>query len=162
MKRKENRMLKGSYTVEAAIVIPTIMFALILFLYFSLMLYNRVVLQAAAIRGAKQIHYAGGSDYEDVRKSCESTSMYVVQGRCVGTGTVSVESSVGKGGSKVTLLTTQETIRLIPEMFETEGMWEIEMYWEENRQEPEELFRTSRKYLLYGKLIKEYAKEGEE
>ncbi len=161
MKRKRNNMLKGSYTVEAAIVVPTIMFALLLFFYFALLLYNRVVLQAAAIRGAKQIHYAAGSDYEEIRRNCEATSVYVIQGRCVGTDTVSVDSSVGKGGSKVTLLTKQETIHLIPEIFETEGMWEIEMYWEESRQQPEELFRTSRKYLLYGKLIKELSKEGE-
>ncbi len=65
--RKYAQKLNGSYTIEAALLIPIILFILLLVMYISFFLYNRqaatVIASQAVLKGV-QMEQAGGAAIE--------------------------------------------------------------------------------------------------
>ncbi len=153
--------LKGSYTVEAALLSSTLLMIMIFVLFWSLMLYNRTVLQVFAIRGAKQIHYVTSNSKDEAVNSCENVITNGVTGKTVATQEIQSGIVVEKKSATVTLSTIQESVSLIP-LQKDNSFWEIEMQWEENKAAPADLFRQTRKYFLYWDLISKQLKEKEE
>lgn len=160
MKRK--KYLKGSYTVEAALL-STILLSVLVFLFFwCLMIYNRTILQIYAIRGAKQAFYYAGIQSSEAASACKSIATSEVVRKCVATEEIETEVIVEKKQVIVRMHTVSETVSLIPPGLADDSVMDMELKWEEKRGRPAELYRETRKYLLYLQLIREYMKENEE
>lgn len=161
MRIRRNRMLSGSYTVEAAILFPLLTMILISVFYLSLLLYNRVVLQVAAIRGAQQIHYMPGESDQTILSNCESVVRGQIDSRCMGIDNIQSQISVGEKESKVVLETNQQVVHFLPGNMAENDFWSIEAEWGSEKKHPAELFRKTRKYLLYWQLLQEQIVEKE-
>lgn len=158
---RKKKSLKGSFTVEAALLSSVFLSVLIFLFFWCLMMYNRTILQVYAVRGAKQIFYYTGTQNAEAAKVGENIALQGVSGKCVGTGEIESEVSVGKKNVSVSLSGVQESVSLLPPGLTDESIWEMELKWEEKRGRPADVYRETRKYLLYGKLIREFMKESE-
>ena len=156
-KRKEKikQIKAGSLTVEAALVMPIIVYIILLMVIFMLYMYNRSVMEDAAILAVKQVVY-----YEEdktnsemvriVKEKCEES----LKERLIGMDKVTVDVSVGKMQSRVKLkgrlVIAGSGIMGYSVPFET-----IEVSAKSDRLRPGQFIRTVRK----GKKIKDWITE---
>lgn len=156
---KKKKCLKGSYTVEAALLSSVLLSILVFLFFWCLMIYNRTILQVYAVRGAKQSFYYSAAQSGEALKACKRVALNEAGRKCVATEEIESEVIVEKKSVTVSLNSVQESISLIPAFSAEDSVWEMELKWEEKRGRPAEIFRETRKYLLYWKLIREYGKE---
>ena len=160
MKRKV--YLKGSYTVEAALLSSVLLSILVFLFFWCLMIYNTTVLQVYAIRGAKQSFYYCKTQNSEAANACKTVATNELGRKCVATGEIENEVIAGKNSVTVRMKTVQEAVSLIPSGLTEDSIWNMEVKWEEKRGRPAEVYRETGKYLLYWQIIREYMKESEE
>ncbi|MCR5746753.1 MAG: pilus assembly protein [Lachnospiraceae bacterium] len=93
--RKE---LKGSYTIEAALIFPMIMTVIVFIIYMSLYLHDRAVMSSCAYQAALKASMIRTA-VEDMRKEAEKAADYNLEGLLL--ATENVESEVEVSGKNV-------------------------------------------------------------
>jgi len=94
--RKIDRLSSASLTVEAAMVMPVILFVIVLTVYYLLFLYNRSVLTDAAYLAVKQTTYYETQRNRDIEKIVKEKCEESLKGKLVGIESVALTISVGK------------------------------------------------------------------
>lgn len=161
MIERKRGFLKGSYTIEAALLFPMILFILLLLFYFSIFLFNKVSFQAYSIRGAMQIHYMPGETNERIRKKSEQVLSEGISKSSVGIKEAQTIVKVGKNGSETETLGEMEVISFLPIKVDSR-IWCLREGWQTDRMNPAEVFATTRKLFLYSELLKELMEGKEE
>ena len=156
--RKFERLTSASLTVEAALVMPVILFVIVLTVYYLLFLYNRSVLTDAACLAVKQTTYYETQKNREIEKVVKEKCEESLRGRLVGIESVTLTVSVGKLQTRADLTAQlrlpSETVLGFRIPFR-----EIKVSAASDRLNPAGVIRLARK----GKQIKEwFIKSGEE
>ena len=85
------KSVKGSYTIEAALVFPLIMTVIVFIIYMSLFLHDRAAMSASLIRTGE----------EDMRSEAERAAAYSIDGLLLATSDPDI--SVTVSGKKVSI-----------------------------------------------------------
>ncbi len=150
---------RGSFTVEAALIMPIVLMVILIVFFFVLYMYNRGVIQNAAYRGAEQIFYHAGESNEDVKKECNRVVLKDLENSLVGVQNTEIEIEVSANEIEITV-----TGRLnVPEIISPKGtvfeeLWNYEIYAREVRWNPAEIIIKGQKL---ENIIDELIPEGE-
>ena len=92
--------LKGSYTIEAALIFPFIMTVIVFLIYISLFLHDRAVMTSCAYQAALKASLIRTSP-ADMEKAAIKAAAYSIDGLLLATGDVKTDVQVS--GKKVTI-----------------------------------------------------------
>lgn len=149
--------LKGSYTLEAALLFPLIMMILVFLLFFTFFLYNRLALQTCVIRGSKQVHYYHTGSNAEIQKECGRVARACIKEELVAVCDSNVTIAVSHSGVTAEATAVQNVVYLWPKEMLGEDFFALRESWETSGISEEEIFREVRKYILYWELIQDYA-----
>ena len=104
MEERKLLLQKGSMTVETALIMPVVLSVILTVILFLLYLYNRSVMNDAAILASAQVMYSekddlNGEIVKQIKEKCETA----LSDRLVGMDDLQTEISVGKLKSSVTI-----------------------------------------------------------
>ena len=157
---KNRRFLDANITVECALVMPVILSVLVLLVAFLLFLYNRNVLQDAALLGVKNATYYEDRSNREIEESVAFKSFEAVRGRLIFMENLRMEVSVGKVQARVHFVgeMKQSPFSLIglPMPFQT-----VEVQAKADRFRPSAVIRNIRKGEAFIEWIKERGTEDE-
>ena len=155
MEQRKMLLRKGSLTVEAALIMPVVLSVILTVIVFMLYLYNRSVMNDAAILASAQVMYSekddlNGEIVKQIKEKCEAS----LSDRLVGMDDLHMEISVGKLKSSVTI---SGKLRIAEAGFLPESLpfQTIRVNAKSERFYPVQFIRTVRK----GKKIKEWITE---
>lgn len=94
------RGLKGSYTVEAALIFPFIMTVIVFLIYISFFLHDRAVMSSCAYQAALKASLVRTSP-DDMEKAAIKAAAYSIEGLLLATDEVKTDVKVS--GKKVTV-----------------------------------------------------------
>ena len=162
-RKKKNPEMKirnnpeGSLTVEAALVMPVILFVIVLAVYYLFFLYNRSVLADAACLAVKQTAYYGSESNREIEKHVKEKCEEALCGRMVAVKRININTSVGKFQSKV-ILTAEMNLPEDGILGYILPLSEIKVCAKSDRLQPAGVIRLARK----GKTVKEWFTKSEE
>ena len=113
------RFANGSLTIEAALVMPVVIYTVSVLVVFLLYLYNRSVMTDAALIGAAQVFY----EEEDIlnialEKNVKNKCAEALCDRMVGMEDIQMTVSVGKFQSNVKITGTLKAAKMLTPGFE--------------------------------------------
>ncbi|MBQ7972162.1 MAG: pilus assembly protein [Lachnospiraceae bacterium] len=155
------KYLKGSQTVEAAVLMPFIIGVFILCFYLALSFYNRCVMQAEVILAAKQSFYLSGETNVTIKDRSSYVAKTGIKEYTVGGEDLTCSVTVQGDKTGVSASGWQKNISLLPGV-SGEEIWKLNVFWEETVSPPEELFRKVQVILFYKELIEKEGKENAE
>ena len=155
MEQRKMILRKGSMTVETALIMPVVLSVILTVILFLLYLYNRSVMNDAAILASAQVMYSekddlNGEIVKQIKEKCEAS----LSDRLIGMDDLQTEISVGKLKSSVTIT---GKLRIAEAGFLPESLpfQTVRVNAESERIYPAQFIRTVRK----GKKIKEWITE---
>ena len=155
MEERKILLQKGSMTVETALIMPVVLSVILTVILFLLYLYNRSVMNDAAILASAQVMYSekddlNGEIVKQIKEKCEAS----LSDRLIGMDDLQTEISVGKLKSSVTIT---GKLRIAEAGFLPESLpfQTVRVNAESERIYPAQFIRTVRK----GKKIKEWITE---
>ena len=155
MEERKLLLQKGSMTVETALIMPVVLSVILTVILFLLYLYNRSVMNDAAILASAQVMYSEKDDLNgEIVKQIEEKCETALSDRLVGMDDLQTEISVGKFKSSVTIT---GKLRIAGAGFLPESLpfQTIRVNAKSERLYPAQFIRTVRK----GKKIKEWITE---
>lgn len=134
------KYLKGSFTVETALIMPIVLMVILIIFFFVLYMYNRSVMQNAIYRGVKQVFYCAGESNENVKKECSRVVLKDIENSLVGVQNTEVKVEVS--ANKIEIMVSGRLN--VPEMISPKGtvfekLWNYEIYTKETRWNPAEI-----------------------
>ena len=155
MEQRKMILRKGSMTVETALIMPVVLSVILTVILFLLYLYNRSVMNDAAILASAQVMYSekddlNGEIVKQIKEKCEAS----LSDRLIGMDDLQTEITVGKLKSSVTIT---GKLRIAEAGFLPESLpfQTVRVNAESERIYPAQFIRTVRK----GKKIKEWITE---
>ena len=155
MEQRKMILRKGSMTVETALIMPVVLSVILTVILFLLYLYNRSVMNDAAILASAQVMYSekddlNGEIVKQIKEKCEAS----LSDRLIGMDDLQTEITVGKLKSSVTIT---GKLRIAEAGFLPESLpfQTVRVNAESERIYPAQFIRTVRK----GKRIKEWITE---
>lgn len=133
---------KGSFTVEATLLMPMLMTVMLLVLYFLIYVYDVGVMQSALCRGTKQVFYCMNDANNDIEEMCRTMILEDLEGRllCMKETQVSVKVSATKVEADVTGQVDVPAV-ILWENVDLSDIWNIRLCWREERLNTPEVVR---------------------
>jgi len=157
---KKGRLLDANITVECALIMPVILSVLVLLVSFLLFLYNRNVLQDAALLGVKNATYYEDRSNREIEESVAFKSFEAIRGRLIFMENLRMEVSVGKVQARVRFVGEMKrspfTVIGLPMPFQT-----AEVQAKADRFRPSSVIRNIKKGEAFIEWIKERGTEDE-
>lgn len=140
---KKRKYLKGSFTVEVALLMPFLVVMILMLFYFTLYMYNRGVMQSAVCRGAKQLFYNIAGSNEEMETACTQVILADLEGNMVAVKDINLSVKVTATKVEIILdglLNVPEV--LMWEFMDLQELWKLRLEWSEPRLHAAEMIRS--------------------
>lgn len=129
-----NKHLKGGFTVETALLIPLLLSVVLIVVYLNIYLYDSVVMQTAACRGAQKVFYNELQDNNAVEGNCAKVVLEEIKASLVFMKDINVEVSVSTKEVSVTVQGRLDVPGIVYlEPLVSDEFWMMKVNWTEER-----------------------------
>lgn len=133
---------RGSFTVEASLLMPFLVVIILILFYFTLYMYNRGVMQSAVCRGAKQLFYNMTGSNEEIEKACTQVILMDLEGNMVAVKDINLTVEVTATKVEISLKGVLNAPELLKwEFMDLQELWTMRLEWSEPRLHPAEIIQ---------------------
>ena len=131
---------RGSFTVETALIMPTVLMVILIVFFFVLYMYNRGVIHNAVYRGVKQVFYHSSESNEKIKNECGRVVLKDLENSLVGVKNAEIEIEVSANEIEIIVRGRLNVPEIIsPKGTVFEELWNYEIYAKEARYNPAEI-----------------------